>query len=186
MRFAFRAVAFVASLAIAPEGASAADPVARAATANLAHARALVDAGGGDHSFDALTLIETLGGDGAAGELAALTKEYGVETLRAYLDEFHFFVTDALGLAAGNGNVLPAPQPDPQDGRALLDALWSDGAAGKPPHFATDRLFDSLFSPAVRIHVLNDATAKFGTAATTSYTTITARIFTDLHAAGAK
>ena len=140
----------------------------------------MVIAGGGPTSFKTATLVGVLAGDNAKAEVEKLTKQYGADGVKQYLEVFDFVVTDALKRATEAGVKLPStPVPDPKDGKALTTALYKAGVDPKSG-YNVEYMLDHLVSHPIHVQVMKDIDAKFGEKADATYHVVTLVVFQDL------
>ncbi|HKK26593.1 MAG TPA: hypothetical protein VKB18_00775 [Gemmatimonadota bacterium] len=125
---------------------------------SLGTTAALVKAGGGAESFQIQTaLVSMLGKETVDAEVAKLTKQYGQQAVKDWLDGLDLAVADGLKRATEAGVALPEA-PDDLTGAALARALVEAGT-GPDGTFWSGRLFDVLLSHGIHGQVMEDANA---------------------------
>jgi hypothetical protein len=145
------------------------------ATPNPALLAALVAVGGGRSAFSARTLRKRLGG---SAEEAKLKAALGPASVTRFDDVFTFAVLDGLATMKQTGATLPAPAPAPSDTKAVAAALFQAGLDdGK---LDVERLFDTLFSENVHMHVMMAVGQKYGAAGETAYHQVFGRLVADV------
>lgn len=145
---------------------------------------ALVVAGGGPSDFKTIALLEVLAGSNANAEVAALTRRFGANDVKAFITTFDFVVADALRLVKKNALALPAiPDPDPKDGKALSKALYIAGVEKSGGTFSVEYMLDHLVSHALHVRIMQDVVAKYGVRADATYHVALQQVVTDLASA---
>lgn len=128
----------------------------------------MVMAGGGPSNFKTVTLLKTLTGDKFNAEVGKLTKQYGKQKIDNFINIFAFIVSDTLKIVAQKHIALPkTPSPDPHNGPALAQALWSAGQTGSG--FNVEVMLDRAVSHGIHDQVMKDIDAKYGVAADADY-----------------
>lgn len=128
----------------------------------------MVMAGGGPSNFKTVTLLKTLTGDKFNAEVGKLTKQYGKQKIDNFINVFQFIVSDTLKIVAQKHIALPkTPDPDPHNGPALAQALWSAGQTGSG--FNVEVMLDRAVSHGIHDQVMKDIDAKYGVAADADY-----------------
>lgn len=128
----------------------------------------MVMAGGGPSNFKTVTLLKTLTGDKFNAEVGKLTKQYGKQKIDNFISIFAFIVSDTLKIVAQKHIALPkTPSPDPHNGPALAQALWSAGQTGSG--FNVEVMLDRAVSHGIHDQVMKDIDAKYGVAADADY-----------------
>jgi hypothetical protein len=142
----------------------------------------MIEAGGGPTHFDSVTLVSTLAGASTKAEVAKLTKQFGADKLKSFLEVFNFVVSDSLAIVAKKKIALPsAPKPDPKDGKALSAALYTAGLEdGK---YNVEIMLDHLVSHPIHVQVMNDIDAKYSSSIDANYHIILTQAVLDLKAA---
>jgi hypothetical protein len=148
----------------------------------LAVTLSMVEAGGGPHSFQTVTLLKTLTGSKFDAEVAKLTKQYGKEQVGQFLKTFDFVVDDSLKIVTEKKVALPSkPNPDPHNGEALAGALWAAGQTGEG--YNVEVMLDRAVSHPIHLKVMGDIDSKYGLAADAQYHAILTTAMKDLAAA---
>ncbi len=125
---------------------------------------ALVKAGGGAENFDfSKALVSMLGEKTVNAEVAKLTKQYGAENVKQFVDGMTWAVKDGLKRATEAGVTLPAAPAD-LHGAKLASTLVAAGM-GKDGTWWSGLLFDKALSHDLHVKVMQDIDAKFGHAA---------------------
>lgn len=125
---------------------------------------ALVKAGGGAENFDfSEALVSMLGEKTVNAEVAKLTKQYGAENVKQFVDGMTWAVKDGLKRATEAGVTLPAAPAD-LHGAKLASTLVQAGI-GKDGTWWSGLLFDKALSHDLHVKVMQDIDAKFGHAA---------------------
>lgn len=128
----------------------------------------MVMAGGGPSNFKTVTLLKTLTGDKFNAEAGKLTKQYGRKKINNFINIFAFIVSDTLKIVTQKHIALPkTPDPDPHNGPALAQALWSAGQTGSG--FNVEVMLDRAVSHGIHDQVMKDIDAKYGVAADADY-----------------
>lgn len=128
----------------------------------------MVMAGGGPSNFKTVTLLKTLTGDKFNAEVGKLTKQYGQQKINNFINVFQFIVSDTLKIVTRKHIALPkTPDPDPHNGPALAQALWSAGQTGSG--FNVEVMLDRAVSHGIHDQVMKDIDAKYGVAADADY-----------------
>ena len=148
----------------------------------LTNTVAMIVAGGGPGKFSTGKLFGVLAGPVAKPEAAKLTKQFGAAGFAQYVKTFDFVVADSVKIVTAAKIKLPAPAPDPKNGKALAAALYTDGIDPKAG-FNVEYMLDHLVTHPVHVQVMKDIDAKYGVAADTAYHAVTLVIFKDLKAA---
>lgn len=111
----------------------------------LAATAALIKAGGGAEKFSFKTaLVSMLGEKTVNGEVEKLTKQYGADQVKGFIDGMDFAVKDAAKQVTAKGITLPAAPPD-LTGTKLAKALVEAGTAPDGT-FWSGYLFDKALS----------------------------------------
>lgn len=140
---------------------------------------ALVEAGGGAKAFQIQTaLVSMLGQKTVNAEVAKLTKQYGQEAVKDWLDGLNLAVSDGLKRAGEAGVALPDAPAD-LTGTALARALVEAGT-GPDGTFWAGRLFDKLLSHGIHNQVMKDANAARSEALDTNLHKVTNQAFFDV------
>ena len=122
---------------------------------NLAATAALLAAGGGAQAFSFQTaLVSMLGEDTVNAEVAKLTKQYGADQVKGFIDGMDFAVDDAVKIVTAAGVTLPAAPAD-LHGVALAKGLVKAGTAPDGTFWA-GYLFDVALSHPVHNQVMDD------------------------------
>lgn len=128
----------------------------------------MVMAGGGPSDFKTVTLLKTLTGDKFNAEVGKLTKQYGQQKINNFINVFQFIVSDTLKIVNQKHIALPkTPDPDPHNGPALAQALWSAGQTGTG--FNVEVMLDRAVSHGIHAQVMKDIDAKYGVAQDADY-----------------
>lgn len=153
---------------------------------NLALTAAFIRAGGGvQHFSTAEALTSMLGQQTVKAEVAKLTKQYGQESVKNWLQGTAGVVALALKHASQKGIALPQA-PANLKGHALAVALVKAGTAPNGTFWA-GRLYDTLVSHAIHNAVMKDVnqTPKLGITYDRNVHKITNQAFYDVaHALG--
>lgn len=122
---------------------------------------ALVEAGGGaDHfSFDT-ALVAMLGQDTVNAEVAKLSKQYGADQVKQFVDGMTFAVNDGLKRATEAGVTLP-PAPADLKGQKLALVLVQAGTVDDGTWWS-GYLFDKALSHGLHNQVMADIEVKAG------------------------
>ncbi len=190
LAFALAAMAGALTLPLAagaqPAPAASAAPKARFSDAgaytgapNLPLTVSMVVAGGGPQAFEATKLVGVLAGDKTTAEVASLTQKFGADNVKSFLTVFNFVVNDALKYVTEAKIALPAPSPDPSDGKALAAALYKQGI-NPDGRFDVEYMLDGLVSHGIHVKVMDDIDAKYGAAADANYHAVLTQAMTDL------
>jgi hypothetical protein len=132
--------------------------------------RALIVAGGGPAEFMTLKLVGALAGSEANADIARLVARFGAPAVKDFIVTFDFVVADAQRLMKQRGIELPAnPQPDSAAGKALTAALYRAGTNASGGDFRVERMLDRLVSQPVRLQVMADVDAKYGSRIAQNY-----------------
>ena len=159
-------------------------PVYTAAPA-LGVTASLVAAGGGPENFSAAkALTAMLGAKTVNAEVDKLTKQYGEDKVKSFLEVHDFAVADALKIATEAGVKLPPPtyMAGPKLARVILKAgLAKDGT------FYTEYFLDKAVTHKIHMKVMDDIDAKYGADADSNYHAISNQAWYDIgHALGNK
>lgn len=128
----------------------------------------MIMAGGGPSNFKTVTLLQTLTGDKFNAEVGKLTKQYGQQKVNNFINVFQFIVSDSLKIVTQKHIALPStPAPDPHNGPALAQALWSAGQTGSG--FNVEVMLDRAVSHPIHVQVMKDIDAKYGIAQDADY-----------------
>lgn len=128
----------------------------------------MVMAGGGPSNFKTVRLLKTLTGDKFNAEVGKLTKQYGQQKINNFINVFQFIVSDTLKIVNEKHIALPkTPDPDPHNGPALAQALWSAGQTGSG--FNVEVMLDRAVSHGIHDQVMKDIDAKYGVAQDADY-----------------
>ena len=121
----------------------------------LAATAALIKAGGGAENFSFQTaLVSMLGEETVNAEVAKLTKQYGAEEVKGFVDGMTFAVKDAIKHMTADGVTLPAAPAD-LHGAELAKALVQAGTTPDGTFWA-GYLFDKALSNKVHVLVMAD------------------------------
>ena len=121
----------------------------------LAATAALIKAGGGADSFSFQTaLVSMLGEKTVNAEVAKLTKQYGAEQVKGFVDGMTFAVNSAIKNVKAQGITLPEAPADLK-GAALAKALVQAGTAPDGTFWA-GYLFDHAMSNKIHVMVMTD------------------------------
>jgi hypothetical protein len=144
----------------------------------------LVEAGGGPENFSIATaLVSMVGEDLVKAEVAKLTKQYGEEKVKTWIEVFNFAVKDSLRIATEAGVKLPKGD---LKGKKLAETLVMAGL-DKDGTFYTEFLLDKAVTNAIHHKVMDNIDAKFSIEADGVYHQITNQAMYDLaQALGAK
>jgi hypothetical protein len=140
----------------------------------------MVIAGGGPKDFSSTKLVGVLAGDKTQAEVESLTKKFGADNVKSFLNVFNFVVTDSLKYVTEAKIALPStPSPDPKDGKALAAALYKLGVtpAGS---FDVEYMLDGLVSHDIHVKVMDDINKKFSPAADGNYHAVLTQAMMDL------
>ena len=130
----------------------------------LAATAALIKAGGGVEKFSFKTaLVSMLGEKTVNGEVAKLTKQYGADQVKVFIDGMDFAVKDAAKLVTAKGIKLPAA-PSDLTGTKLAKALIEAGTAPDST-FWSGYLFDKALSHDIHMMTMGDIDKAVGHAA---------------------
>lgn len=149
----------------------------------LSNTVALVVAGNGPANFSTVTLFGVLAGPVAKPEAAKLTKQFGAAGFAQYVKTFDFVIADSLKIVTAAKIKLPAPSPNPKNGKALAAALYSDGIDASTGTYNVEYMLDHLVTHPVHVQVMKDIDAKYGAKADADYHVVTLQIFKDLKGA---
>ena len=139
----------------------------------------MIVAGGGPSNFSTLTLIQTLAGDKTSAEVAKLKKQFGDAKVANFVKVFDFVVSDSLRIVKEKNIALPStPDPNPKDGKALAQALWSAGQT--PDGFQVEVMLDRAVSHPIHDQVMDDIDKKYGIAADADYHAVLTQAMKDL------
>jgi hypothetical protein len=139
----------------------------------------MVVAGGGPQAFDSAKLVGVLAGDKTQAEVASLTQKFGADNVKSFLTVFNFVVNDALKYVTEAKIALPAPDPNPSDGKALAAALYKQGI-NPDGRFDVEYMLDGLVSHGIHVKVMDDIDAKYGAAADANYHAVLTQAMMDL------
>jgi hypothetical protein len=141
----------------------------------------MVMAGGGPSDFKTVSLLKTLTGDKFNAEVGKLTKQYGKDQVGNFINIFQFVVADTLKIVTAKHIALPkSPDPDPHNGAALAQALWSAGQTGSG--FNVEVMLDRAVSHPIHLQVMKDIDTKYGIAQDAQYHAILNTAMHDLAA----
>lgn len=139
----------------------------------------MILAGGGPQNFNTVTLLKGLTGDKFNAEVGKLTTQYGKDKVGNFLQVFNFVVADSLRIANEKHVTLPqTPSPDPHNGPALAQALWTAGQTGTG--FNVEVMLDRAVSHPIHDQVMTDIDKKYGIAADADYHAILTTAMHDL------
>jgi hypothetical protein len=142
----------------------------------------LVLAGGGPTDFDSVKLLGVLAGAQTKAEVVKLTKQFGAENVKSFLEVFNFVVNDSLVIVKNKAIKLPStPDPSPSDGKALATALYKAGVTNGS--YNVEYMLDKLVSHPIHIQVMDDIDAKYGAKADGNYHAVLTQAMLDLKAA---
>jgi len=151
-----------------------ADPGENGAMPNPHLLAALVAVGGGPTNFSAMRFRQNLAN---SDEESALRRTYGLSNVRRFDDVFTFGIHDALSTMKRGGVTLSSPIPNPANRQAVAKALFKAGLHdGK---FDIERLFDTLFSQSVHMHVMMAVGQKYGASGESAYHQVFSRLVAD-------
>jgi hypothetical protein len=173
-----RAAAQPAPTSTAPK-ARFSDATAYTGAPDLPVTVSMVVAGGGPTSFDSTKLVGVLAGDKTQAEVASLQQKFGADNVTSFLTVFTFVVNDALKYVTEAKISLPAPAPDPKDGKALAAALYKLGV-NPAGNFDVEYMLDGLVSHPIHVKVMDDIDAKYGAAADGNYHAVLTQAMMDL------
>jgi hypothetical protein len=145
------------------------------ATQNAALLSSVVALGGGADHFSGAAFRRALSAS-AANEEQTLRTAVGTAAVDRFDDVFTYVVVDGVGTMKRSGIALPAPSPT--DAKAVAFALYQAGLHDGA--FDVERLFDTLFSPAVHNHAMVAVGRKYGASGETAYHVVFARLVADL------
>ena len=121
----------------------------------LAATSALIKAGGGADNFSFQTaLVSMLGEKTVNAEVAKLTKQYGADQVKGFVDGMTFAVKSAIKNVKAQGITLPEAPADLK-GAALAKALVQAGTAPDGT-FWSGYLFDKAMSNKIHVMVMTD------------------------------
>jgi len=127
----------------------------------LAATAALIKAGGGAESFSfATALVSMLGQETVDAEVAKLTKQYGAEEVKGFIDGMTFAVKAAIKRVTAAGITLPDAPADLQ-GPALAKALVQAGTTPDGTFWA-GYMFDKALSHKIHVLVMTDVDGAAG------------------------
>ena len=130
----------------------------------LAATAALIKAGGGADNFSFQTaLVSMLGEKTVNAEVEKLTKQYGAEEVKGFVDGMTFAVKAAIKQVTAAGITLPEAPADLK-GAALAKALVQAGTAPDGT-FWSGYLFDHAMSNKIHVLVMTDIDQAVGHAA---------------------
>ncbi len=130
----------------------------------LAATAALIKAGGGADNFSFQTaLVSMLGEKTVNAEVAKLTKQYGAEEVKGFVDGMTFAVKAAIKQVTAAGITLPEAPADLK-GAALAKALVQAGTA-PDGMFWSGYMFDHAMSNKIHVLVMTDIDQAVGHAA---------------------
>lgn len=139
----------------------------------------MIEAGGGPSNFQTVALLKTLTGDKFNAEVGKLTKQYGKQKVGNFITVFNYVVADSLKIVKQKNVALPSdPSPDPHNGPALAQALWSAGQTGSG--FNVEVMLDRAVSHPIHDQVMKDIDAKYGVAQDADYHAILTTAMHDL------
>lgn len=122
---------------------------------SLAATAALIKAGGGAEHFSfKAALVSMLGAETVNGEVEKLTKQYGAEEVKGFIDGMDFAVNDAIKLVTAKGIRLPEAPAD-LTGTKLAKGLVEAGTAPDGTFWA-GYLFDKALSHEIHNAVMVD------------------------------
>jgi len=145
------------------------------ATQNAALLSAVVTLGGGPDHFSGATFRRALSAR-AASEDQTLRTAVGTAMVDRFDDVFTYVVLDGIGTMKRSGR--PLPPPSSADAKAVAAALYQAGLHDGA--FDVERVFDTLFSPAVHNHAMVAVGRKYGADGETAYHVVLARLVQDL------
>lgn len=130
----------------------------------LAATAALIKAGGGAENFSFQTaLVSMLGEKTVNAEVAKLTKQYGAEEVKGFVDGMTFAVKSAIKHVGAAGITLPEAPADLK-GADLAKALVQAGTAPDGT-FWSGYMFDKALSNKIHVLVMTDIDQAVGHAA---------------------
>jgi hypothetical protein len=144
-------------------------------TQNPALLAAVVALGGGADHFSGAAFRRALSAP-AASEEQSLRTSVGTAMVERFDDVFTYVVLDGVGTLKRSGKLLPAPSST--DAKAVAAALYQAGLHDGT--FDVERLFDTLFSPAVHDHAMVAVGRKYGAAGESAYHVVLAHLVQDL------
>jgi hypothetical protein len=137
----------------------------------------LIEAGGGVEKFSiAKALTAMVGEKLVTAEVEKLTRQYGAEKVKIWLEVFDFAVRDAARIATEAGVKLPKPEIK---GMKLAETLVKAGL-DKDGTFYTEFLLDKAVTNAIHHQVMDNIDKKYGTEADGIYHQITNQAMYDL------
>ncbi len=141
----------------------------------------MIEAGGGPSAFDSTKLVGVLAGDKTTAEVASLTKKFGADNVKSFLEVFNFVVTDSLAKVTAAKVALPSdPSPAPTDGKALSAALYTLGVNPETKAFDVEYMLDGLVTHPIHVAVMDDIDAKYGKKADGNYHAVLTQAMGDL------
>ncbi|GAC1579177.1 MAG: hypothetical protein NVS3B7_13050 [Candidatus Elarobacter sp.] len=172
-----RCAALVAAFVIAAPSLAGAHPGHDDAPAaqNSALLSAVVALGGGADHFSGAAFRRALSAP-AAGEEQALRTSVGSPVVDRFDEVFGYVVLDGVATMKRSGKALPIPSS--VDAKTVAAALYAAGL--REGTFDIERLFDTLFSPAVHNHAMIAVGRKYGASGETAYHVVLARLVQDL------
>ncbi|HUH31961.1 MAG TPA: hypothetical protein VLZ55_11465 [Rhodanobacter sp.] len=158
------APAAASTVAAAPEGMNWFGGPIYTGEPALAATAALIKAGGGADNFSFQTaLVSMLGEKTVNAEVEKLTKQYGADEVKGFVDGMTFAVKSAIKNATAAGITLPEAPADLK-GADLAKALVQAGTAPDGT-FWSGYLFDKALSNKIHVLVMTDIDQAVGHAA---------------------
>ncbi|MEO5813279.1 MAG: hypothetical protein ABIU96_01215 [Rhodanobacter sp.] len=156
--------AAASTVAAAPEGMNWFGGPIYTGEPALAATAALIKAGGGADNFSFQTaLVSMLGEETVNAEVAKLTKQYGAEEVKGFVDGMTFAVKSAIKQVTDAGITLPEAPADLK-GADLAKALVKAGTAPDGTFWA-GYMFDQALSNKIHVAVMVDIDQAVGHAA---------------------
>ena len=144
------------------------------ATQNASLLADVVALGGGAEHFSGAVFRRTLAG--SSSEEQALRAALGPAMVERFDAVFTYVVQDGIGTMKRGGTSLPPAAA--VDAKILASKLYAAGLHDGA--FDVERLFDTLFSPAVHQHAMIAVGRKYGAPGETAYHVVLARLVSDL------
>jgi hypothetical protein len=145
------------------------------ATQNAMLLSEVVALGGGAEHFSAAAFRRAVSA-ASANEDQALRSTLGSPAVDRFDEIFTYVVLDGVGTMKRSGK--PIPPPSSTDAKAIAAALYQAGL--RDGTFDVERLFDTLFSPAVHDHAMIAVGRKYGAPGETAYHVVLARLVQDV------
>jgi hypothetical protein len=122
---------------------------------------ALVAAGGGPSHFSSFKLFKLVAGRATDAEAKKLTDQFGAADVKTTFAIFDFAVNDTIAVATARHIALPAPEPNPKNGKALAIALYRAGVT-QDGRWDVGYMLEHLITHPIHHVIMNDIDAKFG------------------------